>query len=120
MSQVKILNDRLLPDITNIIMDYNLPKKEDKKDLIIKEFFNLLRLFETLKDDKVQINCFDYNMRYINDGTNNIIVLYDDTREIHKDNNSIQKLNKIYLKYIYEILYLDKWYFIRIGIDKLR
>lgn len=28
MSQVKILNDRLLPDITNIIMDYNMPEIE--------------------------------------------------------------------------------------------
>jgi len=27
MSQVKILNDRLHPDITNIIVNYNLPTK---------------------------------------------------------------------------------------------
>lgn len=27
MSQVKILNDYLIPDITNIIMNYNLPTK---------------------------------------------------------------------------------------------
>ena len=36
MSQVKILNDYLIPDITNIIMDYNMPEVErnDFKDQI--------------------------------------------------------------------------------------
>jgi len=45
MSQVKILNNRILPDITDIIMDFNMPKKEDIKYLKFKNMKKLKKEF---------------------------------------------------------------------------
>jgi len=49
MSQVKILNDRLLPDITNIIINFNMPTKEDIKYL------------DELKDVIILSECWIYD-----------------------------------------------------------
>jgi len=64
MSQVKILNDNLIPDITNIIMDYNMPEKPYRYYVY---FFKYIK-FATEKDLVVDSNCYasinDLNLFY--------------------------------------------------------
>jgi len=45
MSQVKILNDRLHPDITNIIMDFNMPKEKTHKIHTRKHMYKMINSF---------------------------------------------------------------------------
>jgi len=52
MSQVKILNDLLLPDITNIIMNYNLPKQKTHKIHTRKQMYKIINSFgEFIEND---------------------------------------------------------------------
>jgi hypothetical protein len=80
MSQVKILNDHLIPNITDIIMNYNMSKKEDIEHLkfkyhkkIKKEFRRRLNYENILKHHRNNFRktkfvkcslCTDYAILY--------------------------------------------------------
>ena len=64
MSTVEILNSQLYPDITNIIFDYNMPRKEDVKLLKFANNEYLMKQFYGYKIcEQVRLKYYDVLFR---------------------------------------------------------
>jgi hypothetical protein len=64
MSQVKMLNDLLIPDITNIIVDYNMPEKPYRYYVVFFDYIKIATERNLNVDKNFYVTMEDLNLFY--------------------------------------------------------